>query len=139
MIIRRKASILVFQALYSWDIARQPLSELAAFSWETDGKLAAVGDEVLDSARLLLRIALENVEALDAAIADTLENWDFDRVSGADRAILRYGASLLLFQRDLDVAVVIKEGVDLAKEFSGLAASAFVHGILDAIAKKRLA
>ena len=52
------------------------------------------------------------------------------------RAILRAGAYELIARRDVPVASVISEYVDVAHAFYDKRESGFVNGLLDAIAKE---
>ncbi|MDR1096161.1 MAG: transcription antitermination factor NusB [Spirochaetaceae bacterium] len=136
---RRKASILAFQALYAWDLQCQsgcPCGDLAAvlsFSWNTEEKLASLAPEITDFARLVVTGAVENSAKIDEAIKSKLKNWDFSRLNAADRAVLRFGTYLLLYQQDIAPALVIEEAIKISKEFSGDDSPKFVNGVLDAI------
>jgi N utilization substance protein B len=137
---RRKASILAFQALYAWDIQQQSgysttddLRGLLSFSWNTEEKLAAFGPEITEFARLIVAGVVENCADIDAAIKSTLKNWDFSRLNAADRAILRFGVYLLLYQKDIAPALVIEEAIKISREFSGNDSYKFVNGVLDAV------
>jgi N utilization substance protein B len=136
---RRKASILAFQALYAWDIQCQSgcatgdLSAFLSFSWNTEEKLASFGPEITGYARLVVAGTIENCVEIDKTIKNKLEHWDFSRLNAADRAVLRFGTYLLLYQRDIAPALVIEEAIKISREFSGDDSYKFVNGILDAI------
>ena len=139
---RRKASILAFQALFAWDVpdsaGKKPdLEQLLSFSWNTDKKLATLGDEILVRARLTVTGCIENCRIIDETIKTKLQNWDFSRLNIADRAILRFGVYLLLFQLEIPAALVIEEAIGLCEEFSGEKSLSFVNGVLDAINRDR--
>lgn len=130
---------MAFQALYAWDIQCQsgcPTDDLSAFlsfSWNTEGKLASFGPEITAFARLVVAGVVENCAKIDETIKNTLENWDFTRLNAADRAVLRFGVYLLLYQRDLAPALVIEEAIKISMEFSGSDSYKFVNGVLDAV------
>ncbi|MDR0639716.1 MAG: transcription antitermination factor NusB [Spirochaetaceae bacterium] len=136
---RRKASILAFQALYAWDIQCQSgcstddLSAFLSFSWNTEEKLESFGPEITDFARLVVTGVVENCARIDETIKNTLENWDFSRLNVADRAVLRFGAYLLLYQRDIAPALIIEEAIKISMEFSGNDSYKFVNGVLDTV------
>jgi N utilization substance protein B len=69
-----------------------------------------------------------------------LEHWDLDRVSKVELAVLRLSTFCLLYQKDLDSAVVIDEAIEITKEFTAEGADSykFVNGVLDAVVKKGL-
>ena len=73
---------------------------------------------------------------IDALIAQRLaEGWSLERLDRPMRAILRAGAYELLARRDVPVASVISEYVDVAHAFYDKRETGFVNGLLDAIAK----
>nr|MBR9811678.1 transcription antitermination factor NusB [bacterium] len=70
-------------------------------------------------------------EAIDAASA----NFDIERISKVDLAILRLAGWEIMKLSDLDAAISINEAVDLAHSFSGAESASFVNGVLDKISK----
>jgi N utilization substance protein B len=76
-------------------------------------------------------------EELDALIAGKLaEGWSLARLDRPMRAILRAGAYELAARRDVPVATVINEYLDVAKAFYDPRETGFVNGLLDALAKE---
>ncbi len=133
---RRKGRILAFQALYSWDMGNMDLDNLLSFSWVEEEKLAKMGDDVLTFSRLLISGTIEHLEQVDNSIKSNLsENWDFDRLSKVDLAILRLGAYQILFQTDIHPSIVIDEAIDISKEFGADDSFKFINAILDSIRK----
>lgn len=136
---RRKASILAVQTLYAWDIQRQAgcviddLAPFLSFPWHPREKLDAIGPEITGFAQLVVAGTIENSDEIDNAIKKTLKNWDFSRLNTADRAVLRFGAYLLLYQKDIAPALVIEEAIKVCEEFSSGDSHKFVNGVLDAI------
>jgi N utilization substance protein B len=70
---------------------------------------------------------------LDAAIAAHAKGWSLQRMPAIDRNVLRVGAFELLGRRDVPVAVVLDEAVELAKRFSTDDSGRFVNGVLAAL------
>ena len=68
--------------------------------------------------------------------AKLAEGWSLARLDKPMKAILRVGAYELLARRDIPLATIISEYVDVAKAFYDKRESGFVNGLLDAIAKK---
>ena len=58
-----------------------------------------------------------------------------ERLNRTDLAIMVYACYELVYRRDIPVAVVIKEAVELAKTYGGDKSSRFVNGVLGAVAK----
>jgi len=130
---RRKGRILAFQALYANDVAGTEVSDLLRFDWIDADKKETLDEELLTFTRLLVSGSLENKIAIDKAIKTNVKNWDFERISKVDLAILRLGAYTLLFQKDVPPSVVIDEAVEIAKEYSADDSFKFVNGVLDGI------
>jgi N utilization substance protein B len=130
---------LAVQALYAWDLQHQvgyacgDLAAFLSFSWNSEEKLVAFGPEITDFARLVVTGAIENSAEIDKTIKSKLKNWDFSRLNAADRAVLRFGTYLLLFQQEIAPALVIEEAIKVSREFSGDDSHKFVNGVLDAI------
>jgi len=67
--------------------------------------------------------------------AKLAEGWSLARLDKPMKAILRVGAYELLARRDIPLATIISEYVDVAKAFYDKRESGFVNGLLDALAK----
>ena len=67
-----------------------------------------------------------------------LKNWAFNRITIMDRLILRMSLSEMLYEEEVPPKVSIKEGVEIAKEFSTTDSSSFINGILDAVYNDQL-
>lgn len=135
MASRRKARILAFQALYSWEASGSPLAELLSFSWLEDAKRESLDEATAAFSRLLISGTLENLEGVDGLIKGHLKNWDFARLSKVDLAILRMSVYSLAFQDDVPPSIVIDEAIDISREFGSDESYRFVNGVLDAIRK----
>jgi N utilization substance protein B len=61
--------------------------------------------------------------------------WTIARMPVIDRNVLRMAVYELSYSRDVPVAVVINEAVELAKTFSTDDSGRFVNGVLSAISK----
>jgi len=73
--------------------------------------------------------------AIDARIAEVVENFSPERIDPVDRAILR----LAIFEIDRGEAppkVVINEAIELAKRFGTSQSGRFVNGVLDRVARE---
>lgn len=127
--IRRKARILAFQTIYSWDINRESIEELLQFSWKKED----INDEVADFARLLTAGTVENLEVIDELIKNNIRNWEFDRLSKVDLAIMRTAIYEIKFQKDVPDGVAINEAIEIAKSFGTDDSYKFINGVLDNI------
>lgn len=75
---------------------------------------------------------------IDATIETSARNWRLERMAATDRAVLRVAVSELVFGRE-PYKVIINEAVDLAKKYGTEHSGGFVNGLLDSIAKDRVA
>lgn len=133
---RRKGRILAFQSMYAWDLSRTPLPKLLEFLWLDADKRERLQGETIAFARLLLTGTHQNVRAIDDAIKEQVEHWDFSRIAKVDLAVLRISVFALLFQPDIPYTVTIDEAVSIAREYGGDESYRFVNGVLDGIRKK---
>ena len=132
---RRKARIIAFQSLFGWDMNRTEVSELTSFSWLDEERRERYDADTLDFARLIVAGCLENLDTIDAAIRQQLENWDFARLARVDLAVLRMSVYSLFYQADIPASVTIDEAVDIVKEFGSDDSYRFINGVLDGIRK----
>jgi N utilization substance protein B len=72
---------------------------------------------------------------LDSHIVECANGWTIARMPVIDRNVLRMAVYELSYSRDVPVAVVINEAVELAKTFSTDDSGRFVNGVLSAISK----
>lgn len=127
--IRRKARILAFQTIYSWDINNDSIDELLKFSWKKED----INEDVANFARLLAVGTLENLDIIDDLIKKNIRNWEFDRLAKVDLAILRTSVFEMKFQKDVPDGVTINEAIEIAKSFAADDSYKFINGVLDNI------
>lgn len=77
----------------------------------------------------------DELARVDEMIRKASVNWRLERMARVDRNILRIGAWELRHSNDVPRAVIIDEGVELAKKFGTEDSSSFVNGVLDRIAE----
>ena len=70
---------------------------------------------------------------IDPLITSFSEHWKIDRMSRADRNIMRVAVYELLFCDDIPPKVSINEAIDIGKKFGTEESGAFINGILDSI------
>ncbi len=115
------------------------------FSLESGGSIERVimhywrltpGDpEGREYADTLARGVADELKRVDDMIRKASSNWRIERMARVDRNILRMGAYELVRNPDIPRAVIIDEGVELAKKFGTEDSSSFVNGVLDRIAE----
>jgi transcription antitermination protein NusB len=74
-----------------------------------------------------------HLDQIDERIRRYCENYEFRRISGVDRNVLRLAIYEMLFRDDIPPVVSINEAIELAKKFGGAESGRFVNGILDRV------
>jgi N utilization substance protein B len=75
-------------------------------------------------------------EFIDRSIQSVSERWRLSRMPVVDRNILRMAVFELLYEEDVEPAIVINEAIEIAKKYSGEQAAVFINGVLDALRKR---
>lgn len=138
---RSTARLAAVQALYQREMAGTPVPHLL-----TEFHAHRLG-EVVDDAELaapdaaffqdIVAGAAARGAEIDALIAPRLaEGWALDRLDRPMRAILRAGVYELIARPDVPVGSVISEYLNVAHAFYERRETAFVNGVLDAVAKE---
>ena len=127
--LRRKARHYALQALYQWEIARQPLGEIQA-QFLADNDMTHVDTEFFGE---LLHEIPANLNALQAQFEPLLDRklGDLDPI---ELTLLRMGVYELLHRIDVPYKVVINECVNLAKRFGATDGHRYINSILDKVA-----
>ena len=124
---RHEAREWAVQFLFQRDFNKGELDSALTVFWmdrKTTAKDKAFTEE-------LIRGVEDNRAELDKKIQQYAENWDVKRMGAVDRNIIRLALYEMLHRPDVPPVVSINEGVEIAKEFSGLESGKFVNGILD--------
>jgi N utilization substance protein B len=137
---RSAARLAAVQALYQHDMEGTPIPRLLKEFHDhrlgatiEDAQYHAAERDFFDD---IVVGADARREEIDALISGRLaEGWTLERLDRPMRALLRAGAYELIARRDVPVASVISEYVDVAHAFYDKRESGFVNGLLDAIAK----
>ncbi|MEY2402144.1 MAG: transcription antitermination protein NusB [Ilumatobacteraceae bacterium] len=95
--------------------------------------LAAQISEADELTTLLVEGVVEHQGELDDAITAYSKGWTLARMPTIDRTVLRIAGFELLGRRDVPVAVVLNEAVELAKRFSTDDSGRFVNGVLSSL------
>ncbi|KFZ30448.1 transcription antiterminator NusB [Pseudidiomarina salinarum] len=123
---RRKARKLAVQAIYSWQLSDNSMSDIEA-QFLTDNDTSKVD---VDYFLVLVRGVAGQVKSLDEAVSPFLDRplKDLDQV---ERAVLRLAAFELRERLDVPYKVAINEAIELAKSFGADDSHRFVNGVLD--------
>lgn len=91
---------------------------------------------VADYTREMVRGTAEQLDEIDEAIARYLSQaWELHRLPAVDRAVLRVCSWEIMFNDDVDAPISIKDGVEIASEYSTDVAAPYIHAVLDDIAQ----
>ena len=137
---RSAARLAAVQALYQQEMEGTPIARLLHEFHEH--RLGATIEDAtyVEAEQSFFDDVVAGVDArrseIDEVVAAKLaEGWTLDRLDRPMRAILRAGTYELIARKDVPVASVISEYVDVAHAFYDKRESGFVNGLLDAVAK----
>ena len=134
---RHRAREAALQILYQWDVGRADVTSAAntffTLQWPNDDP---PDPELRAFASFLARDTVQQIDEIDALIADTAERWRPERMAVLDRLILRMAIGEMRRDPGTPPAVIINEALELARTFSTEESVKFINGMLDAIRKK---
>jgi N utilization substance protein B len=84
-------------------------------------------------AEQLFRTTLEVMDEADDVIQAHATNWDLNRITAIDRALLRMATAELLEFEEIPPKVSIDEAIEIAKSYSTDDSGPFINGVLDAV------
>lgn len=127
--LRRKARHYVLQALYQWEMARQPLHEIQS-QFLADNDMKHVDTEYFGE---LLHEIPANLNDIQAAFEPLLDRKlsDLDPI---ELSLLRMGVYELQHRIDVPYKVVINECINLAKRFGATDGHRYINSVLDKVA-----
>ena len=138
---RGAARLAAVQALYQMDIGGTGVLEVLSeyemhrLGKELDGELYRKADPAWF--RAIVSGVVEQQRSLDPLIRTSLtEDWPLSRLDSTLRAILRAGAFELCNRREVPVAVIVTEYVDIGQAFFGEEEPKLINAVLDRIAKR---
>ena len=127
---RRKARELAVQAVYSWQLSQNSVTDIEA-NFLTDNSSRRFDIEYFQQ---LFRGVTSTVSELDAAISPHVDR-PLDDVDHVEKSILRVAIYELSACQDVPYRVVINEAIELAKSFAADDSHKFVNGVLDKAVK----
>jgi N utilization substance protein B len=124
---RHEARQRALQALFQIDVGRvRPTDAIQHVLGEVEGAT----DEDRSYVSWLVEGTAAHLADIDELLSTRVQGWSLDRMAAVDRNILRLAVFELLYEEDLDVATIVDEAVELAKEFSTEESGRFVNGVL---------
>ncbi|MDM9619836.1 N utilization substance protein B [Rhizobium sp. AC44/96] len=138
---RGAARLAAVQALYQMDIGGTGVLEIVAeyeahrLGQEIDGETYLKADA--SWFRSIVSGVVREQKRLDPLVASALQDdWALSRLDSTVRAILRAGVFELLERKDVPVAVIVTEYVEIAQAFFSDDEPKLVNAVLDRIAKQ---
>ncbi len=134
---RHLARSIVIQSLFEWDFRGQKDAVLSAAIDRNTAEFAPGASEGPFMHELAEGIVKKQKE-LDMIITKAAPDWPLDKISIADRNVLRLGLYELLFadRAEVPAKVAINEAIELAKSFGGDNSGKFVNGVLGSVYKE---
>ena len=133
-VARRNARRYALQAMYQWQVAKTPLSDLEAefLNQHIDKKLD------LEYFKELIHGIPDLQSDIDLEMKPFLGR-DMNEIDPVELAVLRIAIYELLKRPDVPYRVIINEALELTKKFGSVEGYKFVNGILDRVARKNRA
>ncbi|QNE41228.1 transcription antitermination factor NusB [Hymenobacter sp. NBH84] len=97
--------------------------------------LSANWQDDKEFAQTLYRHTLDEDERYEKLIAESVQNWDVERVALLDKIILKMALCEMHLFRSIPVKVTINEYIEISKLYSTPKSKQFVNGILDKLAQ----
>lgn len=127
---RQKARRMLLQALYQWEIARAPVTDIMAeFLVYYQGKID----------REFFKQVFPDVIAHVAELDEMMQPWldrEIKSLDPIELSLLRLGLYELAHRIDVPYKVVINEAVELAKVFGATDGHKYINGVLDRAARQ---
>ena len=124
---RRDGREAAVQFLYNRDLD----PDLDAEGFDAFFKLRMARASVQKFAAELARGVIEHRPEIDARIADTVENFELERLSAVDRNVLRLAVYEMFHCEDTPPIVALNEAIEISKRFGTEESGGFVNGVLD--------
>lgn len=128
---RKKARVLVLQALYQWQLAKADISQIEA-EFRVDNDFAKIDEDYFVS---VFREIPKVLDELDAEFESMLDR-PKSELDPIELSVLRMGTYEFKFRIDVPYRVVVNEAIELAKKFGGTDGHKYVNSILDKLAPR---
>lgn len=133
---RRKSREIAMQFLYEMKINKETVEGIISNFQDNNENPELLNDIDMNYVRSTIKGVETNISEIDSTIEKHLVNWKLERLSKVDLAILRICTYEIIFEEDTPDAVIINEGIELAKKYSGEKSASFINGVLANIMKK---
>ncbi len=128
---KRKARRFAMQGVYEWLLTNNPAHEIEA---RTRAENHMNKTDIVYYHELLSKIIAQH-ESLDEILDPAIDR-ELEALNIVERAILLLGVYEMRDRIEIPYAVVIDEGVELAKHFGATDSHKYVNGVLDKLARE---
>jgi N utilization substance protein B len=128
---RSIARKLAMQALYQWQLTKQPLVEIKTQFLDSEDSAGVDREHFTE----LLTSGVTDADELAAALKPFIDR-PLEQLDPVETAILMIGMHELRNRIDIPYRVVINEAVDLCKRFGATDAHKYVNAVLDRAARE---
>ncbi len=134
---RHLSRSIVVQSLFEADFNKKSEKEALEILRRNADEFAPGMGDFLFTENLLTHV-MKKTPDLDKIIMKAAPDWSIEKISIADRNILRLGLYELIFadHKEVPPKVAINEAIELAKTYGGETSSKFVNGVLGAVYKE---
>lgn len=130
---RSQTRELAFKLLYQIEIQKAVTNEDIELFFDTNEIADEKAKEYIKDA--IYGISDKSKEILDMISKNLKENWEIERISKVNLALLKLGIYEIIY-KELPFKVVINEVVELAKKYGEETSHSFINGILASIVKE---
>lgn len=130
----QKCREIILQLLYSFDFSdEKPEKETMMFLM----KYHKISKKRMYEIYEYVSEIHHHLKSIDQLIEETVDNYEFERISNVEKNILRLGFyEISKHKKEIPAKVVICEGIRLARKFSTRQSASFVNAIFDKFYKK---
>ncbi len=128
----QKRRELLFLLLYSSDFGS--CEEVAKVVME---QLAITKKSVREAQQVVEKI-LARREEIDILIRHHSKSYEFERIPGIERNVLRVAVYEMLFSKEVPPKVAISESIRLARKFATAEAATFVNAVMDSLYRTQI-
>ncbi|MBK4775857.1 transcription antitermination factor NusB [Candidatus Pantoea edessiphila] len=126
IVYRRRARECAVQALYSWEVSKNDISEVELYVLTEQN----IADVDVNYFHKLLFGVINNNFYLDQLMKPYLSR-QLESVGNIEKSILRIALFEISKCSDMPYKVAINEGIELAKTFGAQDSHKFINGVLD--------
>jgi N utilization substance protein B len=131
---RRHAFTLVFQLPFHKDVTVESLAEAKKWYYENADVNRPKGKNAEYVDRTVWGV-FDRQAQIDGVIENFLRDWDINRISKVDLAIMRLAIYEMLCEPDVPLGAAVNEAVEMAKEFGTDESPAFINGVLGNVSR----